>query len=167
MRKSRRGHEDDVILARGNQYSTRPASASHSFSTKLQLGKKEKRWRLTFVDFAECLQAEIRLLPAWLGRAACARFTHSSRSVSELTFTVSQAARGWVHARRPVSGVARCRPGARRPTGRRRRPEASAPSSARPRGVFSEMPPRNRALSDGGGGQVHGPAWVRSLTVCL
>ena len=40
MRESRRGHEDDVILARGNQYSTGPASASHSFSTKLQLGKK-------------------------------------------------------------------------------------------------------------------------------
>ena len=116
-----------------------------------------------------CLQQDLGIRnPAslyWLitagQRAACARFTHSSRSVSELTFTVSQAARGWVHARRPVSGVARCRPGARRPTGRRRRPEASAPSSARPRGVFSEMPPRNRALGDGGAGQVHGQASVR------
>ena len=30
---------------------------------KVTVGKKEKRWRLTF---AECLQAEIRRLPAWL-----------------------------------------------------------------------------------------------------
>ena len=43
MRASRRGHEADVILARGNQYSTRPASASHTFSTKLQLGKKDQK----------------------------------------------------------------------------------------------------------------------------
>ncbi len=57
--------------------------------------------------------------------------------------------------------MARCRQGPRRPTGRRRRPEASAPSSARPRGVFSEMAPGNRALGDGGAGQVHGQASVR------
>ena len=37
MRESRRGHEDDVILARGNQYNTGPASASHSFSTKFRV----------------------------------------------------------------------------------------------------------------------------------
>ena len=57
VRPSRRGQWSDVILAHTHQYSTctGPASASHSFSTKLQLGKKEKRWRLTF---AECLQAE-------------------------------------------------------------------------------------------------------------
>ena len=65
VRASRRGHDADVILARGSQYSTQPASASHTFSTKLQLGKKEKRWILTF---AECLQAEI-LLPYWLAKA--------------------------------------------------------------------------------------------------
>ena len=59
MRASRRGHDADVILARGSQYSTQPASTSHTFSTKLQLGKKEKRWILTF---AECL-AEILLIP--------------------------------------------------------------------------------------------------------
>ena len=103
--------------------------------------------------------ARARCQPA--SRAACAWSTHSGRSVSELTFTVSQATHGWVHARRPVSGVARCRPSARRPTGRRRRPEASAPSSARPRRVLSEMTPRNRALGDGGADQVHGPASVR------
>ena len=38
------------------------AWASYAFSTKLQLGKKEKRWVLTF---AECLQAEI-LLPCYI-----------------------------------------------------------------------------------------------------
>ena len=112
-------------------------------------------------DLLACGSSKKALPARHARRAGRARFTHSSRSVSELTFTVSQAARGWVHARRPVSGVARCRPGARRPTGRRRRPEASAPSSARPRGVFSEMPPRNRALGDGGAGQVHGQASVR------
>ena len=48
VRESRRGHEDDVILARGNQYSTGRASASHSFSTKLQLGKKEKKMAIDF-----------------------------------------------------------------------------------------------------------------------
>eukprot|EP01048_Picozoa_sp_COSAG05_P015669 COSAG05_NODE_1916_length_3838_cov_2.914951_2_plen_64_part_00 len=35
-------------LARGSQYSTRPASASHTFSTKLQLGKKEKKIKIDF-----------------------------------------------------------------------------------------------------------------------
>ena len=76
VRESRRGHEDDVILARGNQYSTGPASASHSFSTKLQLGKKEKRWQLTF---AECLQqAEILLIPAaWRLSRASLRTDHA------------------------------------------------------------------------------------------
>ena len=82
VRESRRGHEDDVNLARGNQYSTGPASASHSFSTKLQLGKKEKRWRLTF---AECLQAEIpRVVPAaGLLLAGRGRATASSSAVSD------------------------------------------------------------------------------------
>ena len=32
---------------------------------------------------------------------------------------------------------------------------------ARAHGVFPEMASRNRALGDGGAGQVHGPAWVR------
>ena len=54
VRRSRRGRWSDVILAHTHQYSTRPASASHSCSTKLQLEKKrKKRWRLTF---AECLR---------------------------------------------------------------------------------------------------------------
>jgi len=53
------------------------------------------------------------------------------------------------------------------PTGRGRMPEGPRSAMARAHGVFSEMPSRYRALSDGGGGQVHGPAWVRSLTVCL
>ena len=37
VRASRRGHDADVILARDSQYSTRSASTSHTFSTKLQL----------------------------------------------------------------------------------------------------------------------------------
>ena len=53
------------------------------------------------------------------------------------------------------------------PTGRGRMPEGPRPAMARAHGVFSEMPSRNRALGDGGAGLVHGPAWVRSLTVCL
>ena len=53
------------------------------------------------------------------------------------------------------------------PTGRRRMPEGPRPAMARAHGVFSEMPSRNRALGDGGAGLIHGPAWVRSLTVCL
>ena len=48
VRPSRRGHDADVILARGSQYSTQPASASHTFSTKLQLGKKEKKIEIDF-----------------------------------------------------------------------------------------------------------------------
>ena len=48
VRASRRGHDADVILARGSQYSTQPASASHTFSTKLQLGKKEKKIEIDF-----------------------------------------------------------------------------------------------------------------------
>ena len=40
MRESRRGHEDDVILARDNQYSTGPASASHTFFQKVTLKEK-------------------------------------------------------------------------------------------------------------------------------
>ena len=48
VRASRRGHDADVILARGSQYSTQPASASHAFSTKLQLGKKEKKIEIDF-----------------------------------------------------------------------------------------------------------------------
>ena len=32
---------------------------------------------------------------------------------------------------------------------------------ARAHGVFPEMASRNRALGNGGAGQVHGPAWVR------
>ena len=48
VRASRRGHGADVILARGSQYSTQPASASHTFSTKLQLGKKEKKIEIDF-----------------------------------------------------------------------------------------------------------------------
>ena len=84
-----------------------------------------------------------------------------SPSVSEPSLTFTGHARpGCTHAG-PFSGVVRCQPSARRPTGRRRRPEASAPSSARPRGVFSEMAPGNRALGDGGAGQVHGQALVR------
>ena len=39
MRASRRGHDADVILARGSQYSTRPASASHTFSKHLKSGR--------------------------------------------------------------------------------------------------------------------------------
>jgi len=39
-------HDADVILARGSQYSTQPASASHTFFTKLQLGKKEKKMEI-------------------------------------------------------------------------------------------------------------------------
>ena len=53
------------------------------------------------------------------------------------------------------------------PTGRGRMPEGPRSAMARAHGVFSEMPSRNRALGDGGAGLVHGPAWVRSLTVCL
>ena len=34
VRASRRGHDADVILARGSQYSTQPASASYTFSKK-------------------------------------------------------------------------------------------------------------------------------------
>ena len=48
VRPSRRGHDADVILARGSQYSTQPASASHTFFTKLQLGKKEKKMEIDF-----------------------------------------------------------------------------------------------------------------------
>ena len=48
VRASRRGHDADVTLARGSQYSTQPASASHTFSTKLQLGKKEKKIEIDF-----------------------------------------------------------------------------------------------------------------------
>ena len=48
VRASRRGHDADVILARGSQYSTQPASASHTFSTKLQLGKKGKKIEIDF-----------------------------------------------------------------------------------------------------------------------
>ena len=47
------------------------------------------------------------------------------------------------------------------PTGRGRMPEGSRPALARDRGVFPETASRNRALGDGGAGQVHGPAWVR------
>ena len=43
MRASRRGHGADVILARGSQYSTRRASASYTFSKKLQFRKKKKK----------------------------------------------------------------------------------------------------------------------------
>ena len=90
------------------------------------------------------------------------RTVHPQQSISLRIDFHSFTGRAWLGARtQPVSGVTRCQPGARRPTGRRRRPEASAPSSARPRGVFSEMPPRNHALGDGGAGQVHGQALVR------
>ena len=53
------------------------------------------------------------------------------------------------------------------PTGRGRMPEGPRSAMARAHGVFSEMPSRHRALGDGGAGLVHGPAWVRSLTVCV
>ena len=90
-----------------------------------------------------------------------ARSGSISRLVSEPSYDFHRPrTAGCTHAG-PCSGVVRCQPSARRPTGRRRRPEASAPSAARPRGVFSEMPPRNRALGDGGAGQVHGQASVR------
>ena len=63
VRASRRGHDADVILARGSQYSTQPASASHTFSTKLHLphGRKKRKKMGTVLTFAECLQAEILL----------------------------------------------------------------------------------------------------------
>ena len=46
------------------------------------------------------------------------------------------------------------------PTGLGRMSEGPRPAMARAHGVFSEMPPRNRALGDGGAGLVHGP-WKR------
>ena len=48
VRPSRRGQWSDVILAHTHQYSTQPASASHTFFTKLQLGKKEKKMEIDF-----------------------------------------------------------------------------------------------------------------------
>eukprot|EP01048_Picozoa_sp_COSAG05_P001838 COSAG05_NODE_66_length_22253_cov_14.954455_11_plen_76_part_00 len=37
-----------VLNRRKSQYSTQPASASHTFFTKLQLGKKEKKMEIDF-----------------------------------------------------------------------------------------------------------------------
>ena len=93
-----------------------------------------------------CLQQDLGIRnPAslyWLitagQRAACARFTHSSRSVSELTFTVSQATRGWVHARRPVSGVAA--DADRVPAGPRAVGVGLRPRCHRPRGLAGCSP---------------------------
>ena len=45
---SRRGHDADVILARGSQYNTRPASASYTFSKKLQFRKKKRKSCMIF-----------------------------------------------------------------------------------------------------------------------
>ena len=48
VRASRRGHGADVILARGSQYSTQPASASYTFSKKLKFRKKKKKSCMIF-----------------------------------------------------------------------------------------------------------------------
>ena len=50
MRASRRGHGADVILARGSQYSTRPASASYTFSKKSKSYSSEKKKNTVHVE---------------------------------------------------------------------------------------------------------------------
>ena len=73
MRASRLGHDDDVNLARGSQYSTRPASASHTFSTKLQSGQKEKMngppystYRILYIRIRRVLLIPTQLFPQCL-----------------------------------------------------------------------------------------------------
>ena len=55
VRASRRGHDADVILARGSQYSTRPASASYTFSKKLKFKKKKNKKKYIYIlhDFID------------------------------------------------------------------------------------------------------------------